>query len=138
MFDKLALISPRATQQRLPLFYMPVSAGPPTPADDSVEERVDLTELLVKQPGSTFLVRVTGESMSDASVAPGDMLIVDRAAEPRHNDIVVALVNGEFTLKSFVERPRLHLASRNSSNPTTVNQPFEVWGVVLWIVHKAR
>ena len=137
MFGRMALTSPRAIQLRLPLFSMSVSAGPPTPADDHVEERIDLTDLLVKQPDSTFLVRVTGESMIDASVEPGDILVVDRSVEPRNNDHVVAIVNGEFTLKSFVKQPFLHLASRNPEKPT-VYPEFEVWGVVLWVLHRTR
>lgn len=114
-----------ARQLKLPLFSISVNAGPPTPASDHVEERIDLATLLVESPESTFLVRVTGESMVDASVAPGDILIVDRSIEPRNNDPVLAIVNGEFTLKTFVKHPTLHLA-------------FQVWGVVVWVLHKTR
>lgn len=137
MFGTMALSSPRATQLRLPLFSMTVSAGPPTPADDHVEERIDLTDLLVNKPDSTFLVRVTGESMIDASVVPGDILVVDRSVEPRNNDSVLAVINGDFTLKTFVNHPALHLVSQNPSR-TVIDQPFEVWGVVLWVLHRAR
>lgn len=126
------------SQFSLPLFSMPVSAGTPSPADDYVEERLDLARLLVKRPDSTFFVRVEGESMIDASVDPGDILVVDRAEPPRHKDIVIAIVDGDFTVKVLYREPRLQLVSRNKNHPASINEPFEIWGVVLWIVHKAR
>ena len=137
MFGRIVPVS-QGTQLRLPLFSMRVSAGPPSHADDHVEERIDLTELLVKRPDSTFLVRVTGDSMTDASVVPGDILVVDRKAEPQNGDSVVALINGDFTLKAFSQQPYLHLASRNNGKPTVIDAPFEVWGVVLWVLHRTR
>ena len=127
-----------SSQYSLPLFSMPVSAGSPSPADDYVEERLDLARLLVKRPDSTFFVRVEGESMIDASVHPGDLLVVDRSVEARHKDIVIALVDNEFTVKVLYRRPRLQLVSRNKNHPTNIDEPFQIWGVVLWVIHKAR
>lgn len=127
-----------SSQYSLPLFSMPVSAGTPSPADDYVEERLDLARLLVKRPDSTFFVRVEGDSMIDASVEPGDILIVDRSLEARHKDIVIAIIENEFTVKVLHRKPHLHLVSRNCRKRTNIAEPFEVWGVVLWIIHKAR
>lgn len=117
---------------------MPVSAGAPYPADDHVEERLDLSQLMVKRPESTFFVRVEGESMIDAAINPGDLLVVDRSLTARHKDIVIALVEGDFTVKVLHKRPALRLVSRNTNAPTEIDEPFEIWGVVLWVVHKVR
>jgi DNA polymerase V len=117
---------------------MPVSAGMPSEADDYVEETLDLARLLVKRPESTFFVKVEGESMEDASIFPGDILVVDRSLSAAHGDIVIAIVDGEFTVKTLAKRPHLKLLSRNKVNPTDIDEPFEIWGVVLWVVHKAR
>jgi DNA polymerase V len=130
--------SPAPKQLRIPLFSMPVSAGMPSEADDYVEETLDLARLLVKRPESTFFVKVEGESMEDASIFPGDILVVDRSLSAAHGDIVIAIVDGEFTVKTLAKRPRLKLLSRNKVNPTDIDEPFEIWGVVLWVVHKAR
>lgn len=125
-------------QYRLPLFSMPVSAGSPKPADEYVEETLDLSRMLVKRPDATFFVRVEGESMIDAEIHPGDLLVVDRSVEPRHRDVVVAIIDGEFTVKVLHKRPSLRLVSRNASKPSDIDEPFEIWGVVLWVVHKTR
>lgn len=121
----------------LPLFTMPVSAGSPTPADDHVEETLDIVRLLIKRPQSTFFVKVEGDSMVDASIHAGDLLIVDRSLEARHKDIVIALVDGEFTVKVLHKTPHIRLVSQNRENPFTIDEPFTVWGVVVWIVHQA-
>jgi DNA polymerase V len=103
-----------------------------------VEERLDLARLLVKRPDSTFFVRVEGDSMIDAAIEPGDLLIVDRSEQPRHQDVVIAIVDGEFTVKVLYQTPRLRLVSRNKLHPTFIDEAFQIWGVVLWVVHKAR
>jgi len=125
-------------QISLPLFSMPVNAGSQGHADDYVDEMLDLSKFLVKRPASTFFVRVEGESMIDAAIHPGDLLVVDRSVEPRHRDIVIAIVDGEFTVKSLYKKPNLRLVSHNRNKPTEIDEPFEVWGVVLWVLHKAR
>lgn len=125
-------------QPSLPLFSMPVSAGSPSPADDTVQERLDIGRMLVQRPDSTFFVKVEGESMIDAFIQPGDVLVVDRSVQPRHNEIVIAIVEGEFTVKRLSRRPSLRLVSDNDQHPIEITQPFEIWGTVLWIVHKAR
>ena len=126
------------TQFQIPLFAMSVSAGRPAPADDYVEERLDLARLLVERPESTFFVRVEGESLIDEFIQPGDYLVVDRALEARHNDIVIALVDNDFTVKVLHRKPCLKLVSRNSNHETLIDEPFTIWGVVLWVVHKTR
>lgn len=131
-------VLPNSEQLKLPLFSMNVRAGPPMPADDQIEETLDITRLLIKRPESTFFVKVEGDSMIDASIEAGDLLIVDRSVEAQHKDIVIAMVDGEFTVKVLYQKPRLHLISRNQKQPVWIDKPFEIWGVVLWVVHKAR
>lgn len=124
-------------QYNLPIFPMSVRDGDP-PADDHAEERLDISQLLVVRPDATFFVRVEGEPMDDASIHPGDILVVDRSIKARHKDTVIAVVDGEFMVKVLHKSPTsLRLVSRNSTVPK-IESPFEIWGVVLWIVHKAR
>src|SRR5688572_19337569 len=95
------LVAPR---QPFPLYASRVSAGFPSPADDYVEARLDLNELLVNHKEATFFLRVKGDSMKNANINDGDLLIVDRAAEPTHCDIVVAVINAELTVKALFKK----------------------------------
>jgi DNA polymerase V len=125
-----------------PLFIARVSAGFPSPADDYLDNRIDLNKQLIAHPSATFYVRVKGSSMVDAGINDGDMLIVDRAIEPRNNDIVVSILNWEFTVKRLrKETDGLYLMPENSTyQPVKVldGADFRVWGVVSYIIHKAR
>ena len=84
---------------QLPLFSNKVSAGFPSPADDHIEAQLDLNRHLIKNPASTFLVRVSGESMKDVGIFPNDILIVDRSINPIDGKIVIAAIDGELTVK---------------------------------------
>lgn len=110
----------------------PVSAGFPSPADDFMEQGIDLNEKLIKHPTATFLIRVTGISMKNAGIQPGDTLIVDRALEPSSGSIVVALVNGEFTVKRYRKTPSgAALQAENAKSRSVTlrkTDQFEVWG----------
>lgn len=126
----------------LPLFLSSVAAGFPSPADDYLDNALDLNQLLISHPAATFFVRVSGESMIDANIHPGDVLIVDRALEPSHRAIVVAVVNGEFTVKRVVRKgKKIFLVPENRSYPlmeVTEDEDFQVWGVVTYVIHKAK
>ncbi|MBW1794943.1 MAG: translesion error-prone DNA polymerase V autoproteolytic subunit [Deltaproteobacteria bacterium] len=89
----------RTTQCERPLFMVPVAAGFPSPAEDYIEGKLDLNKHLIKHPAATFFVRVTGDSMVDAGIHPGDILIVDRAIEPADKKVVIAIIDGELTVK---------------------------------------
>lgn len=84
----------------LPLFASKISAGFPSPAQDYVEQTLDLNELCIKRPAATFFVRVDGDSMIDVGIFSNDILVVDRSIKPAHGDVVVAQVNSEFTAKT--------------------------------------
>jgi len=122
------------TSAALPLAGDCVQAGFPSPAEDFAVKRIDLTEILVKHPQATFLLRVRGDSMREAGIFDGDTLVVDRAIKPRHGHIVVAVVEGEFTVKQLHDRAgRIKLKPANPTYPDIVprdGQTVEVWGVV--------
>lgn len=86
----------------VPLYLKGLCAGFPLPADDYIDERVDLARLLIRNPAATFLWRVSGWSMRDAGNYDKDILVVDRSLQPRHGDVVVAIVNGERALKRLL------------------------------------
>ncbi len=118
----------------LPLAGDRVSAGFPSPAEDFAVKRIDLNAVLITHPQATFLLRVAGESMREAGIFDGDVLIVDRAIKPRHGHIVVAVVDGDFTVKYFHMRAgRIKLRAANPTFPDISpreGQTLEVWGVV--------
>ncbi len=114
----------------------------PSPADDHSEGAIDLNERLIRNKVATFIVCVEGESMIGAGISSGDHLIVDRSIEARHNDIVIACINGEMTVKRLVlQDAQLLLVSENLDySPIPVNGDAEliIWGVVTYTIHKAR
>lgn len=127
------------TKLELPLFLVRVPAGYPTPGDDYIERKLDLNEL-IKHPEATFLVKVEGDSMINAGINSGDILVVDRAVEPSHNKIVVAYLNGELTVKRLkIENTKIYLVADNPDYKQIRITPlmdFEVRGVVTTVIHK--
>ncbi len=125
-----------------PLFLARVSAGFPSPADDAVDRALDLHELCVKNPPATYFVRVEGHSMVDAGIHDGDVLVVDRSLEPADGRVVIAVLNGELTVKRLRIRGRqTWLAPENPVYPpipVTSDMDFEVWGIVTHVVHAMR
>ena len=128
------------TELKIPLFESGVSAGFPSPADDYLDLPIDLNEFLIKHPAATFYVRVKGNSMEGAGIRNGDLLIVDRAEEPRNKSIVLGIIDGEFTVKRIKEKGSdLYLIPDNPEfKPIKIdnNMDFQGWGVVTYVVHK--
>jgi len=124
---------------KIPLMSSTVTAGFPSPADDHLDLPIDLNEYLVKHPAATFYVRVQGDSMVDAGIHQGDLLIVDRAEPYTMGSIVLAVLDGEFTVKKLMEKnDSLYLLSSNTAyQPIKIETEtdFKVWGVVTYIVH---
>lgn len=122
------------------LFLSSVQAGFPSPADDFIEKKLDLNELLIKRPAATFFIRVEGRSMEEAHIYPGDILVVDRSLQAQDGAIVVAILNGEFTVKRLVKKPgQCFLVAENRTFPPieiTQEMDFQVWGVVTYVIHK--
>ena len=133
--------SPRLLPYHLPLFASYAAAGFPSPADDYLECALDLNEHLIRHPAATFFVRACGDSMRGAGIHTNDILIVDRALEAKHNDIVLAVLNGEFTVKRVKKKQgKIFLSAENSSYRAieiTEEIAFEVWGVVTYVIHQA-
>ena len=111
-----------------------VCAGFPSPAEDLGAQRIDLTQLLVVHAQATYFLRASGQSMIEAGIFDNDILVVDRALKPRHGHIVVAVVDGDFTVKLLYQRAgRIKLKAANPTFPDIVpkdGQTIEVWGVV--------
>ncbi|MDZ5701841.1 translesion error-prone DNA polymerase V autoproteolytic subunit [Enterobacter ludwigii] len=124
----------------LPLFSDLVQCGFPSPAADYVEQRIDLNELLVAHPSSTYFVKAAGDSMIEAGISDGDLLVVDSSRTAEHGDIVIAAVEGEFTVKRLQLRPTVQLNPMNSAySPIIVGNEdtLDVFGVVTFIVKSA-
>ena len=129
-------------EHRLKLYTSPVSAGFPSPAEDHVDETLDLNEFLITNPPATYLIRVVGDSMIGAAIAERDILVVDASLTPKHNDIVVASVDGEFTVKRFwKDKGKIWLKPENSNySPIALNPDDEliIVGVVTGVVRKTK
>jgi len=132
----------KRTSLKLPLVSASVEAGFPSPADDHLERGIDLNEELIRNPAATFLVRVKGDSMRDAGIHAGDVLIVDKSLTPTDRKIVVAMIDGNFTVKRFRKRGgRVFLEAENpdfSPIEVTEGQELSIFGVVSYIIHQAR
>ncbi len=125
---------------RLPLVAAPISAGFPSGMEDFIERKIDLNETLVQHEAATYFIRVRGDSMTGAGIQDGDILIVDRSLEPVNGKIVIAVLNGELTVKRIRRRgARIFLLPENpkyAAMEVTPETAFEVWGVVVHVIHK--
>ena len=123
----------------IPLYGNPVAAGFPSPADDYLEEKIDLNRYLVKHPASTFLVRASGESMINIGIFPDDILIVDRSLKAENGKVVIAAIDGELTVKRYRKKGnKITLEAENDSYKSIkYNQEGEsyIWGIVTSVIH---
>ena len=119
-------------------------AGFPNPASDHAGETIDLTREIIRHPESTFYARIAGDSMLDAGIRDGDIVVVDRALEPSNGDFVVACIDGEFTLKEYQRDSKNQCVWLIPHNPNynkikvTADNDFIVWGVVTYCVHRLK
>lgn len=124
----------------LPLFASQISAGFPSPADDYVEKKLDLNELLIRNKDATFFLKVAGDSMLGAGIHNGDMIIVDRSLSAQHKQIVVAVLDGDIVVKRLLQvNDKVSLAAENPDYQPieiTPDADFQVWGVVTCVIHK--
>ena len=118
----------------IPLFGHSISAGFPSPADDYIEQTLDLNQFLIHRPSATFMAWVRGDSMIGAGIFNKDLLIIDRSLEARHRSIVLAHFNGEFTLKRLIKKNgQAFLYAENPRYPPTEilsDMDFKIWGVL--------
>ena len=124
---------------RIPLLNDSVSAGFPSPADDYTEENIDLNEHLISNPFSTFFLRVKGDSMINAGIKDKDLIIVDKSLIAKPGDIVIAMIDGEFTIKRLsIKNDELYLKAENNNYPDfrfKHHIDVQIWGVVIYSIH---
>ena len=124
---------------RLPFYECAVAAGLPSQAEDEVHEELDLNELLIRRPESTFCVRVAGSSMINVGIHHNDILVVDKGISPENGKIVIAAVNGELTVKRLLkEKGKVTLMPENEKYPPIeIEEGMElhIWGVVTNVIH---
>lgn len=133
---------PSGKNARSPLFVATVSCGFPSPAEDYIDSVLDLNEHLISKPAATFFVRAKGDSMTGAGIYEGDLLIIDRSVTARSGNVVLAVMNGEFTLKRLLIASGGHsLCAENPKyRPLQISSDmeFEIWGVAIHCIHKLR
>jgi DNA polymerase V len=131
-----------APKRHTPFYADPVQAGFPSPAQGYEQKAIDLNELMVANPPATYFVRAQGDSMVDAGIRDGDMLVVDFSQQPKHGDIVIAKLDDSFTVKRLYKRRgqiRLYPENKAAAYEPIVpqeGQTLEVIGVVRWVVHQ--
>lgn len=132
--------SKKQTTKEIPLFSQKITAGFPSPAEDTIDESLNIHDLIVKNPNSTFFLKVSGDSMTNIGIYEGNILVVDKSITASSGDIVIASINGDFTVKRLLinrqstpTSPRYYLVPENKNYkpiPITRYTDFEIWGVV--------
>lgn len=127
-------------KKEIPFYDVSVKAGFPSPAEDYITKKLDLHDLVVYNPTATFFIRVSGDSMVDATIFDGDVLIIDRSLPVVTGKIILAFLDGEFTVKTYVKTASgVRLVAANPAYKDIIIQPetdFRVWGVVTHTIHK--
>jgi DNA polymerase V len=138
----ISIIESLETSQdyEMPLYGNSVSAGFPSPADDYIEQKLDLNRYLVKHPAATFFVRANGDSMINAGIYNGDILVVDRSLEPSNGKVVIVALDGELTVKRLKkDKAGIFLMPENPKYkpiPVEDSNELHVWGVVTNVIHQ--
>lgn len=139
VINTLTCLSP--AEVTIPLFLHRASCGFPSPASDYLEGKFDLNTHCVAHPAATFYLRAEGESMTGVGIFPGDLLVVDKSLTPRHGDVVIALLDGGFTVKTLQLKPRLRLLPANPAfapiDPC-MSLSLELFGVVTHVIGNLR
>ena len=124
---------------KLPFYIHKVGAGFPSPATDYIEDDVDLNTHLIKNAPATFIIRVQGKSMINVGIYDGDLLIVDRSINPKNSSTVIANVNEELVVKTFIKgKNNNYLASGPNKIELSENPNVIIWGVVTYVIHKLQ
>jgi len=125
---------------RVPLYSHKVAAGFPSPADDYIEGRLSLDEHLISNKDATFFVRAKGNSMTGAGIFDGDLLVVDKSLDPSSGDIIIAIIDGDLTVKRFIKRGEKVILKPENLRFKEIElqdgQELQVWGVVTSTVKK--
>ena len=128
-----------SSNKKIKLYTTSISAGFPSPAEDHMDVSLDINEYLVKHPSSTFYIYVKGDSMINSGIFDGDLMIVDRSLEVKSNSIVVAVINGEFTVKKIKkDSGSIYLIPDNKNYKPILlenSMDFQIWGIVTHTIH---
>ena len=127
----------------IPFYLQKVGAGFPSPATDYIEDDLDLNTYLINNAPATFIIRVQGKSMRDVGIYDGDLLIVDKSIDPKSFSTVIANVNEELVVKTFIKEKEVsYLTSGSKSTIDKINlgenQEVIIWGVVTYVIHKLQ
>ena len=126
----------------IPLVKESISAGFPSPAEDYLEPGIDLNKYLIENPISTFFLRVSGNSMNNAGIYNNDLVIIDRSINPNPGHIVVALLDGEFTLKRLIKEENSYYLKAAKENYPAINLyeyiDVQIWGVAIYSIHELK
>ena len=139
ILEKFKFVIQNTKKHKIPLFMSTVKAGFPSPAENYIEKELDLNEFLIQNTSATFILKASGDSMINAGIKDGDLLIVDKSKTYSNNSIVIASVNGEFTVKRLkIKNNIYYLVPENSKYPTLKIEQFDdaqIWGVVIHVIH---
>lgn len=144
MENKLIQFTPATLEEMEAPLAEALRAGFPSPAADYAGDKIDISQEIVRHPETTFYARIQGDSMKDAGIFDGDLVVVDRSLEPRDGDFVAACVDGEFTLKEYRFDPETNtvmLIPHNDQFPVirvAEEESFVVWGVITYSIHKTH
>jgi DNA polymerase V len=143
VYNMIKKYPPPTKRHLVALYCSKITAGFPSPADDYIDKNLDLNEHLIKKPAATFFLRASGDSMQEKGIFNNDMLIVDKSIKPQSGDVVIASIDGQFTVKTiYLDRNKkifLMPANKNYS-PIEITQTAEllIWGVVVHVIHTLK
>ena len=136
---KSIIKSDNKKKSKVQLYRTSISAGFPSPAEDHMDIGLDISEYLIKHPSSTFYIYVKGDSMINSGIFDGDLMIVDRSLEPQSNSVIIAVLNGDFTVKKIKkENNKIYLVPDNKKYDSILlddSTEFQIWGVVTHTIH---
>ena len=127
---------------KIPLLSSLISAGFPSPADDYTEENIDLNDILITNPSSTFFLRVKGDSMINSGIQDEDLIIVDKSLIAKQGNIVIAILDGDFTVKTLAKKNNTFYLKAENNNYPDFNfsnySDVQIWGVVIYVIHNLK
>jgi len=124
---------------KIPVILQKVSAGFPSPATDYVQDEIDLNSELIKNPPATFLIRVQGNSMTEHKIINGDLLVVDRRLNLKHDCIAIINFNNELVVKNIIkENNNFYIKNKAEKILINENSDVNIWGIVTYIIHAAH
>jgi DNA polymerase V len=136
----LTVVGKLYTNNTVIVLYSSVKAGFPSPADDFLEQSLSLDELVIQNPSTTFFAKITGDSMTDAGIFPDSIIVIDRSLTAQSGDIIVAVLNGGFTVKRMIKRKNKCILKAENTLYEDIDideySDFKIWGVVIRSFHK--